>query len=180
MSWRFARSWAHAEWVEIRRGNWNRPTVWVTIGGTLELVIGLGMLTAILSNPTAGLVTATATVLLAPGLITLCQVGMVAHEHRTALRAWFTDTRTLRAGATIALRRGQWWLHNVHATPTGHGHGTTLMEQVCAAADQAGAELHLTSSGPSATRFYQRHGFARVKGRHLSRASHQQPRVGYS
>lgn len=168
--WRFARSWARCELGELRRGDWRRPSCLIILAGTLEMVLLAGLAGGLVSNGVSGALVAGAVALvLAPPLVALLQVAMVARGYRHALRTWFLDTPPARWGAQVTLKRGQWWLYDVHAAPTGHGHGTTVMEQVCAAADDAGAELHLRSSGPSATRFYRRHGFTQVRGRHLSR-----------
>ena len=163
VSWRFARSWAANELIQLRHG-WTRTA---TVAGLVTLDLGILIVGAayLLHTPLQGLVLALVLVAVwVPPATVLALTCQEAINYRLALRGWFTDTHPGRGGAYVTERRGDWWLYCMHATPTGRGLGAGVLTQVCAAADDAGATLLLDSSGPAATRFYLRHGFTPAPG----------------
>lgn len=159
---RFARSWATNELQQLRQGWTRTASVMALVTVDLVILVAVGYL---LGAPRVGILSMlVAVVVLCPLAALLALTGWEAINYRHALRGWFTDTPAGRGGAYITDRNGTWWLYCMHATPTGRGLGTSLMTQVCAAADAAGATVVLDSSGEAATRFYQRHGFTPAPG----------------
>lgn len=166
----FARGVVRAELDQIRRRPFSMPSGWLVLA--LTAVIATVIVSAVTPNQHGwGPLLAAVVYVLAlltglggsVGLVALAQV-VEAFRFATADHAYLIRSAQGESGAYVTRElSGRLTLSSLWAWPRGKGLGTRVLQLACRDADDEGCQLWLVAGNRGLVRYYERHGFRRLR-----------------